>query len=152
LVCADDWVCFEFYSFPHFDLVPSERKYVSAQDPHLYWVGRINHARPNLLSRQINYLYYSTSRRSMSRFTVKDLERRFIKYANSDEFPETAVQWHEYDGKVRIVFIWVEGEWSPEIRQKMTTYLREKFHKKLLISRMVRTTPEENHEDDEDYI
>jgi hypothetical protein len=88
----------------------------------------------------------------MPRFTVKELERRFVKFANSDKFPDTVVEWHEYDGQVRIVFIWVEGEWNPEIRQKMTTYLREKFHKKLLISRMIRTTVEENYEDEEDYI
>jgi hypothetical protein len=88
----------------------------------------------------------------MSRFTVKELERRFVKFANSDKFPDTVVEWHEYDGQLRIVFIWVEGEWNPEIRQKMTTYLREKFHKKLLISRMVRDEPEEEHKDEEDYI
>ena len=88
----------------------------------------------------------------MPRFTVKELERRFVKFANSDKFPDTVVEWHEYDGQVRIVFIWVEGEWNPEIRQKMTTYLREKFLKKLLISRMIRTTVEENYEDEEDYI
>ena len=88
----------------------------------------------------------------MSRFTVKELERRFVKFANSDKFPDTVVEWHEYDGQLRIVFIWVEGEWNPEIRQKMTTYLREKFHKKLLISRMVRNEPEEEHKDEEDYI
>lgn len=88
----------------------------------------------------------------MPRFTVKELERRFVKFANSDKFPDTVVEWHEYDGQVRIVFIWVEGEWNLQIRQKMTTYLREKFHKKLLISRMIRTTVEENYEDEEDYI
>ena len=88
----------------------------------------------------------------MPRFTVKELERRFVKFANSDKFPDTVVEWHEYDGQVRSVFIWGEGEWNPEIRQKMTTYLREKFHKKLLISRMIRTTVEENYEDEEDYI
>ena len=55
----------------------------------------------------------------MPRFTVKELERRFVKFANSDKFPDTVVEWHEYDGQVRIVFIWVEGEWNPEIRQKI---------------------------------
>lgn len=87
----------------------------------------------------------------MSRFTVKELQRKFIKYANSDEFPNTAVEWHEYDGQVRIVFVWVEGEWNAEIRDKLTIYLR-KFHRKLLVSRMIRTTEEKPEEDDEDYI
>ena len=34
----------------------------------------------------------------------------------------------------------------------MTTYLREKFHKKLLISRMVRDERKEDNQDEEDYI
>ena len=108
LGCSPDWLCLKLHSFPYPNLVSSERKHVSTQSAYLHWAGRSNFTRPDLLSRQINYLHYSTSRRSMSRFTVKELERRFIKYANSDEFPDTAVEWHEYDGQIRIVFIWVE--------------------------------------------
>ena len=73
----------------------------------------------------------------MKKSTAKDLKEEFIKYVNSGEFPETDFEWHEYDSQTRQIFIWVEGEWNPEIRKKLKDYMRQ-YNRKILISRMLR--------------
>jgi hypothetical protein len=72
---------------------------------------------------------------------ASELKELFLLYANSDEFPETLFEWHEYDGQTKQVFIWVEGKWNSEVRTKLQNYLR-KYNKKLLVSRMIRTREE----------
>ena len=85
----------------------------------------------------------------MSSFTVKELKKKFMKFANSEEFSDTAVDWHEFDGETRQVFVWVEGEWNKEIKARLENYLKT-FHRKLLLGRIIKVVEEEN--DDEDYI
>jgi hypothetical protein len=85
----------------------------------------------------------------MAFFTVKELKKKFMKFVDSEEFPDTLIDWHEYDGQTRQVFVWIEGEWNKEIKAKIENYLKT-FHRKLLLSRMIRVIEEEN--DDEDYI
>jgi len=86
----------------------------------------------------------------MGRFTVKALKKKFMKFANSEEFPDSSFEWHEYDSETRQVFIWVEGEWNIEIKLKLKDYLR-RIHRKLLVNRIFREEDEED-EPSEDYI
>ena len=72
----------------------------------------------------------------MNKLTGEDLKKEFIKYT-ADEFPETEFEWHEYDGQTRQIFVWVEGEWNPDIRKKLKDHMRQ-YNKKILISRMIR--------------
>ena len=85
----------------------------------------------------------------MSSFTVKELKKKFMKFVDGEDFPNTLIDWHEYDSETRQVFVWVDGEWNKEIKAQIENYLKT-FHRKLLLSRMIRVVEEEN--DDEDYI
>ena len=85
----------------------------------------------------------------MAFFTVKELKKKFMKFVDSEEFPDTLIDWHEYDGQTRQVFVRVEGEWNKEIKAKLENYLKT-FHRKLLLSRIMKVVEEEN--DDEAFI
>jgi hypothetical protein len=85
----------------------------------------------------------------MSSFKVKELKKKFMKFADSEEFSDTLVDWHKYDGETRQVFVWVEGEWNKEIKARLENYLKT-FHRKLLLGRIMKVVEEED--DDEDFI
>ena len=74
----------------------------------------------------------------MKKLTAKGLKEEFIKYVNNGEFSKTDFEWHEYDGGTEQIFIWVEGEWNPEIRKKLKDHMRQ-YNRKILISRMIRS-------------
>lgn len=74
----------------------------------------------------------------MSKPTAKDLKKEFVDYVNNGEFPETDFEWHEYDGGTEQIFVWVEGEWNPEIRKKLKDHMRQ-YNRKILISRVIRS-------------
>ena len=85
----------------------------------------------------------------MAFFTVKELKKKFMKFVDSEEFPDTLIDWYEYDSETRQVFVWVEGEWDKEIKGRLENYLKT-FHRKLLLGRIIKVVEEED--DDEDFI
>jgi len=81
--------------------------------------------------------------------TDKEVKKKLMKFVDSEEFPDTLIDWYEYDSETRQVFVWIEGEWNKEIKAKIENYLKT-FHRKLLLSRIMKVVEEEN--DDEDFI
>ena len=71
----------------------------------------------------------------MKKINRKKMEKDFLLFA--EKFEDTIVEWHEYDPANKQVFIWVEGKWDLNIKYELKDYLRENFHNKILVSRMV---------------
>ena len=72
----------------------------------------------------------------MQKINVKELRKEFLEYANGSGFPDSLVEWHDYCGETKQVFVWVEGEWNKDVRIKLEAFLK-KTHKRLTISRMI---------------
>jgi len=71
-------------------------------------------------------------------FSAKVMERDFIQYVNSGNFPDLAVEWHEYDYETQQVFLWVEGEWNSEVKCELQEFLK-KYNRRVLVSTMAVT-------------
>ena len=78
----------------------------------------------------------------MEKVNVKKLEKEFLEYANGSDLPDSLVEWHDYCGETKQVFVWIEGEWNSDVRIKLEAFLR-KTHKRLTISRMINVYPHE---------
>tara|TARA_A100001515_G_C4462603_1_gene174145 strand:- start:76 stop:333 length:258 start_codon:yes stop_codon:yes gene_type:complete len=85
----------------------------------------------------------------MSDYTVKSLKKKFMDFANSDEFAETLIEWHHYSGDTKQVFVRAEGRWDNEVKDKLGDYLKT-IHKRLLLSRVI--TRKRESEDVEEYV
>ena len=74
----------------------------------------------------------------MKKLDVNKMRERFLNYANGPDFPESLFQWEEFDRPTKQAFIWVEGEWTDEIRHQLQAYLKVGFSRKITISRMIK--------------
>ena len=74
----------------------------------------------------------------MKNIDVKDMRERFLNYANGVDFPDSLFEWEEFDYSTKQVFIWVEGEWTDEIRHQLRAFLKVGFNRKISISRLLR--------------
>ena len=74
----------------------------------------------------------------MKKLDVNKMRERFLNHANGSGFPESLFQWEEFDQPTKQVFIWVEGEWTDEIRHRLQAYLKVGFNRKITISRMIK--------------
>jgi len=71
----------------------------------------------------------------MGSFSTPAMKKEFIEYANSSEFPDTVTEWHAYDPETKQVFLWVEGEWNPVIKEHFEDFVKQ-YDRKILIGTM----------------
>jgi len=83
--------------------------------------------------------------RSKAKTRENFLKQKFEEFVGWGFFEETLFEWHSYDNATKQVFIYIEGEWTPGIREEIENHLKG-FNKRITMSRIIKGPPEINEE------
>ena len=68
---------------------------------------------------------------------TKEMKGAFEEWIEEeDPFPDLAIEWDHYSPETTTVFFRAEGEWTLEIRKRISEFLRQ-YKKKALAGRLI---------------